>query len=103
MNRTELAARHAEIIRRHFRELEDRPGRVPPRLLDDLADVADEHAIDENLAAVNRALAARGVPLTDDTGHPVRPDGSVIEETSQAAERRAARTGRTRKPAGASE
>ena len=88
VNHEQLADAHRDAVLRNMRTMEDRPGHVPQRLLDELAGIADRHAIEENAAAVDRVLAAR---LTDDTGHPVQPDGTVIPESPKAAERRAAR------------
>ena len=84
----ELAEAHRAAIRRNFRPMTDRPGTVPQRLLDELAQIADRHASAATAATVDRVLAGR---LTDDTGHPVQPDGTAIPETAAAARRRAAR------------
>lgn len=63
MTREQLAAAHATVIRKHYRKLEDHPGRVHAELLDDLAHIADEHAADR--------VAADRVTPPDDT--PERP------------------------------
>ena len=55
----ELADAHRAAVLRNFRAMADRPGVVPQRLLDELAQIADRHAIEENAAAVDRVLEAR--------------------------------------------
>ena len=59
MTREELDLHHAAALTRHYRTWTDNAGQAPRGLLDDLARVADEHAIGENAAAVERVLAAR--------------------------------------------
>lgn len=91
-----MAELHANAVRRAVPAMIDRPGYVPQLLLDQLRDIANQHAVDEGAAAVDRVLEARttGAPivaLTDDVGQPVRPDGTVVPESPRAAARRAAR------------
>ena len=78
----ELAEAHRAAITRNVRAIVDRPGRIPQRLLDDLAAIADAHAVDEKRITV---------PLTDDSGHPLRHDGTQLPPSPKAAARRAAR------------
>jgi hypothetical protein len=58
MDRDTLRSRHADAIRRNWRAMDDRDGHVPDRLLDQLAVIADEHALDEH------ALGGRGSTTT---------------------------------------
>lgn len=102
MTREQLNEQHASIIRRWTRTIADMGDHVPPRLLDELADVAGQHAEAPMKEAAAIALSTElplpaGHPLTDDTGHPVRADGTVIPETPAATERRAARAATSRK------
>ena len=46
MTKEQLDAAHTTVIRKHYRKLEDRPGRVHAELLDDLAAIANQHAED---------------------------------------------------------
>jgi hypothetical protein len=46
LDRETLRARHADAVRRNWRTMDDRDGHVPDRLLDELAAIADEHALD---------------------------------------------------------
>jgi hypothetical protein len=55
----QLADAHRAAVLRNFRTMADRPSVVPQRLLDELAAIADRHAVEENAAAVDRVLAAR--------------------------------------------
>ena len=82
MDRAQLDELNRAAIIRSVRAIVDRPGRIPQRLLDDLAAIADAHAVDEKRITV---------PLTDDSGHPVRHDGTQIPASPAAARRRAAR------------
>jgi hypothetical protein len=68
----ELAERHREALARNWRTMVDRDGRVPQRLLDELASIADQHAIGENLQAVERTIAkrTRRVPAGDGSSTP---------------------------------
>ena len=59
MDRDELDRRNAAALTRHYRTWTDNAAQAPRGLLDDLARIADEHAIGENAAAVERVLAAR--------------------------------------------
>ncbi len=80
MSPEQLAARHTAAIQRHWRTLVDSGGKASAQLLFDLEAIAETHA-----------RSAAGTPLTDDHGHPVRADGSVIPETPEAVEAREAR------------
>ena len=64
MTPEQLAEAHTTVIRKHYRKLEDHPGRVHAELLADLAYIADEHAADR--------VAADGV-----TGDPEAPQSAV--------------------------
>ena len=59
MTREELDRRNAAALTRHYRTWTDNAGQAPRGLLDDLARIADRHAIEENAAAAGRVLAAR--------------------------------------------
>jgi hypothetical protein len=59
MTHEQLGQRHSAITRKWARTIADMTDHVAPGLLADLANVADEHAIGENAAAVDRVLAAR--------------------------------------------
>ena len=59
MTHDELEQRHRDAIMRNWRTMADRDGHVPQRLLTELANIADQHAVEENLKAVERVLAAR--------------------------------------------
>jgi hypothetical protein len=83
MTHEQLGRQHSTIIRKWARSIADMGTTVPPGLLADLASVADEHAITENAAAVDRVLAAREVPA----------DSSAISSATVARRpRRAAAT-----------
>lgn len=62
LNREQLAEQHRTAILRSVRAMEDRPGHVPQRLLDDLADIAGRHAAEENADRVIAAQSTRGDP-----------------------------------------
>ena len=59
MTHDELEQRHRDAIMRNWRTMADRDGHVPQRLLTELANIADQHAVEENLKAVERVLAKR--------------------------------------------
>ena len=82
MTREQLDELHRAAVTRNVRAIVDQPGHIPQRLLDDLAAIADAHAVDEKRITV---------PLTDDSGHPLRHDGTQIPESPAAARRRTAR------------
>ena len=62
VNHEQLAEQHRTAILRSVRAMEDRPGHVPQRLLDDLADIAGRHAAEENADRVIAAQSTRGDP-----------------------------------------
>jgi len=57
MTPEELAEAHTTVIRKHYRKLEDHPGRVHAELLADLAAIAEQHATE----AVGEVVAERRV------------------------------------------
>lgn len=59
LTREQLADQHRAIIARNWRTMDDHDGRVPQRLLDDLAAVADQHATEAVGEAVTEQSAAR--------------------------------------------
>lgn len=54
MTREQLDELNAGAVRRHFRAIADRDGRIPQQLLDDLASIAEQHAT----MAVGEAMAS---------------------------------------------
>ena len=62
VTREQLDQANADAVRRNMRTMEDRPGHVPQRLLDDLADIAGRHAAEENADRVIAAQSTRGDP-----------------------------------------
>ncbi len=62
MNREQLDQRNTATIRRHWRTLTDNGGQPPQQLLDDLAETAGRHAIDETREAAKLALGTSIMP-----------------------------------------
>jgi hypothetical protein len=69
MNRETLNARHKTAVGRYHRAMVDGDGLVPDGLLDELAAIADEHALDET--------AAPAPSTTARTRHRNRTDGTA--------------------------
>jgi hypothetical protein len=62
VTKEQLAEAHATVIRKHYRRLEDHPGRVHDELLADLAVIADQHAAEVVGGAIEPPFTL-GVPV----------------------------------------
>ena len=60
VTREQLDQANADAVRRNMRTMEDRPGHVPQRLLDDLAAIAGQLAAGENADRMIAASSTRG-------------------------------------------